>query len=48
MVKELKNVKVLVFDAQAFLDAAGVGRRVVEHQRSQEIYSQCDPATRVM
>src|ERR1700675_1921335 len=36
------------FDAQAFLDSAGVARRVVEYRRSQKIYSQGDPATRVM
>ena len=48
MVKGLKNVKVPVFDAQAFLDSAGVARRVVEYHRSQKIYSQGDPATSVM
>jgi hypothetical protein len=31
MVKELKNVKVPVFDAQAFLDSTGVARKVVEY-----------------
>jgi CRP-like cAMP-binding protein len=36
------------FDAQAFLDSAGVARRPVEYRRSQEIYSQGDPATSVM
>ena len=48
MVKELKNVKVPVFDAQAFLDSAGVARKVVEYRRSQKIYSQGDPAKNVM
>jgi CRP/FNR family transcriptional regulator, cyclic AMP receptor protein len=48
MVKGLKNVKVPVFDAQAFLDSAGVARRVVEYQRSQKIYSQGDSAKGVM
>src|SRR5712692_3456322 len=47
MVKELKNVRVPVFDAQAFLDSAGVARKVVEYRRSQKIYSQGDPATGV-
>jgi CRP/FNR family cyclic AMP-dependent transcriptional regulator len=28
------------FDAQAFLDSAGLARRVVEYQRSEKIYSQ--------
>src|ERR1700681_4039331 len=36
------------FDAQAFLDSAGVARKVVEYRRSQKIYSQGDPATSVM
>ena len=36
------------FDAQAFLDSAGVARRVVEYRRSQKIDSQGDPATSVM
>jgi CRP/FNR family transcriptional regulator, cyclic AMP receptor protein len=36
------------FDAQAFLDSAGVSRRVVEYRRSEKIYSQGDPATSVI
>jgi CRP/FNR family transcriptional regulator, cyclic AMP receptor protein len=36
------------FDAQAFLDSAGVARKVVEYRNSQKIYSQGDPTTRVM
>jgi CRP/FNR family cyclic AMP-dependent transcriptional regulator len=36
------------FNAQAFLDSAGVARRVVEYRRSRKIYSQGDPATSVM
>ncbi len=48
MVKELKNVKVPAFDAQAFLDSAGVSRKVVEYRRSEKIYSQGDPASGVM
>jgi CRP/FNR family cyclic AMP-dependent transcriptional regulator len=36
------------FDAQAFLDSAGVARKVVEYRRSEKIYSQGDPATSVM
>ena len=31
------------FDAQAFLDSAGLARRVVEYRRSEKIYSQGDP-----
>jgi len=45
------NIKLkqkLGFDAQAFLDSAGVARKVVEYRRSEKIYSQGDPATSVM
>src|SRR5712664_1233008 len=31
------------FDVQAFLDSAGVARKVMEYRRSEEIYSQGDP-----
>jgi CRP/FNR family cyclic AMP-dependent transcriptional regulator len=31
------------FDAQVFLDSAGVARKVVEYRRSERIYSQGDP-----
>ena len=48
MVKELKNVKIPVFDAQAFLDSAGVARRIVEYRKSQKIYSQGEPAKNVL
>jgi CRP/FNR family transcriptional regulator, cyclic AMP receptor protein len=36
------------FDVQAFLDSAGVARKIVEYRRSQKIYTQGDPATSVM
>src|SRR2546427_7933795 len=36
------------FDAQAFLDSAGVARKVVAYRKSQKIYSQGDPAASVM
>jgi CRP-like cAMP-binding protein len=32
------------FDAQAFLDTAGIAKRIVDYRRSQKIYSQGDPA----
>jgi CRP-like cAMP-binding protein len=48
MVKKLNYVKVPVFDAQAFLDSAGVARKVVEYRNSQKVYSQGAPATSVM
>ena len=43
-----KSTHRLAFDAQAFLDSAGVARKVVEYRRSEKIYSQGDPATSVM
>jgi CRP/FNR family transcriptional regulator, cyclic AMP receptor protein len=43
-----KSTQKRAFDAQAFVDSAGVSRRVVEYRRSQKIYSQGDPATSVM
>ena len=43
-----KSTQKRVFDSQAFLDSAGVARKVVEYRRSQKIYSQGDPATSVM
>jgi CRP-like cAMP-binding protein len=53
MAKRLKNPRAPLviapgFDAQTFLDSAGVARKVVEYRRSQKIYSQGDPATSVM
>jgi CRP/FNR family cyclic AMP-dependent transcriptional regulator len=38
----------LTFDAQAFLDSAGVARKVERYRKSQKIYSQGDPAASVM
>jgi CRP/FNR family cyclic AMP-dependent transcriptional regulator len=48
MVKELKNAKVHVFDAQAFLDSAGVARKVKEFKKAELVYSQGNDATSVM
>ena len=36
------------FNVQAFLDSAGLARRIVEYRRSQKIYAQGDPASSVM
>ena len=36
------------FDAQAFLDSAGVARKVVQYRKPQKVYAQGDPATSVM
>ena len=38
----------LAFDAQAFLDSAGVARKIKEFKKADVIYSQGDPATTVM
>jgi CRP/FNR family cyclic AMP-dependent transcriptional regulator len=43
-----KSTPKSAFNAQAFLDSAGVARRVVEYRGSQKIYSQGDPATTVI
>jgi len=42
-----ESKKAVAFDAQAFLDSAGVARRVVEFRRAEAIYSQGDPAEHV-
>ena len=39
-----KSTQKRAFNAQTFLDSAGVARRVVEYRRSEKIYSQGDPA----
>jgi CRP/FNR family transcriptional regulator, cyclic AMP receptor protein len=44
----MKWKKKATFNAQAFLDSAGVARKVGEYRKSQKIYSQGDPATSVM
>jgi CRP/FNR family cyclic AMP-dependent transcriptional regulator len=36
------------FDAQAFLESAGVARRVVEYRRAETVYAQGDPARHVI
>jgi CRP-like cAMP-binding protein len=43
-----KSTQKPAFDAQAFLDSAGVARKIVQYRSSQKIYAQGDPATRVM
>jgi CRP/FNR family cyclic AMP-dependent transcriptional regulator len=48
MVKKLKNRTVPVFDAQAFLDTAGVSRKVAEFRKKETIFSQGDPAKHVL
>jgi CRP/FNR family cyclic AMP-dependent transcriptional regulator len=41
---KIKSKGKQTFDVQAFLDSAGVARKVVEYRRSEKIYSQGDPA----
>jgi CRP/FNR family cyclic AMP-dependent transcriptional regulator len=43
-----KSTQKHTFNAQAFLDSAGVSRKVVEYQRTRKIFSQGEPATSVM
>jgi len=43
-----KNAKDDSFDAQVFLDTAGVARKVIEYRRNESIYSQGDAADTVM
>ena len=44
----LKTNKKLAFDAQLFLDSAGVARKVVEFQIKETIFAQGDRATAVI
>src|ERR1700722_18425240 len=46
--KNGKNSSVINFDAQAFLDSAGVARSIVEFKRKQTIFSQGDACNSVM
>ena len=49
--KTKPNIKLkqkVAFDAQAFLNSAGVARKIVEYRKLQKIFSQGDPATKVM
>jgi CRP/FNR family transcriptional regulator, cyclic AMP receptor protein len=48
MAKKLKRVKVPVFDAQAFLDSAGVARKVRALKTGEVIYSQGKDAMSVL
>jgi len=49
IIKSTKNLKQkLAFDAQAFLDSAGVARKVTEFKRAEVVYAQGDAANSVM
>src|SRR5580700_2752717 len=43
-----KSTENLAFDAQTFLDSAGVSRKVIEFKRAEGIYAQGDAASSVM
>jgi CRP/FNR family transcriptional regulator, cyclic AMP receptor protein len=47
-VKRPINVKMPVFDAQAFLDSAGVARKVTEFRKKETIFAQGDSAKDVL
>ncbi len=44
----MKSKKKPAFDAQAFLDSAGVAKKVAEFRRKETIFSQGDPSTNIM
>ena len=46
--RKISSKRKSVFDSQAFLDSAGVARKIVEYRKSEIIYSQGDPAPSVM
>jgi CRP/FNR family cyclic AMP-dependent transcriptional regulator len=45
---KIQSKRTSAFNAEAFLNSAGVARRIVEYRRSQKIYSQGDPANNVL
>jgi CRP-like cAMP-binding protein len=45
---KIKLKKKRAFNVQAFLDSAGVSRKIVEYRKLQRIYAQGDPAASVM
>ena len=45
---KIRSKKTPAFNVQAFLDSAGVARKIVEYRRSEKIYSQGDPTKNVM
>src|ERR1039458_9880507 len=46
--RKISSKRKSIFDSQAFLDSAGVARKIVEYRKSEIIYSQGDPAPSVM
>jgi len=45
---KIRSNKKPAFNVQDFLDSAGVARKIVEHGKSEKIYSQGDPSENVM
>jgi len=45
---KIRSQKGLGFSAQAFLNSAGVARRIIEYRKSQKIYAQGDPTNTVL
>jgi CRP/FNR family transcriptional regulator, cyclic AMP receptor protein len=43
-----KSTQKPAFNAQSFLDSAGIARKIVEYRKSQKIYSQGDPAKNIL
>jgi CRP/FNR family cyclic AMP-dependent transcriptional regulator len=48
IIPQKKRTPMHTFDAQVFLDSAGVARTIAQYRRSQTIYSQGDPGKTVM
>src|ERR1700730_11109437 len=46
--RKVRSKKNPVFNAQAFLDSAGLSRRIVEYQKSDKIYSQGESTSDVL
>jgi len=46
--KSKSNGRLASFNAQAFLDTAGVERKMTDYRRGESIYSQGEPAETVM
>src|ERR1700674_4399925 len=47
-ISKVRSKKNPVFNAQAFLDSAGLARRVVEYQRSEKVYTQGESTENVL
>jgi CRP/FNR family cyclic AMP-dependent transcriptional regulator len=48
MAKKLRKAKMPAFDAQAFLDSAGIARKMKEFKKAEVVYAQGDAAQSVM